>query len=252
MREIEKEKIIEIVKEAGHKVEEIYKEKYKVYTKTDNSPVTEADMASNEIILKGLAKYDLPIFSEEANNGWQGLGKEKYWIIDPLDGTQDFLQKTGEFSIMIGLVEKGEPVLGTIYLPVKDKLYWAEKDSGAFLNNSKINVSEVSKLENSRFVTSRFHLDKKTEDFLKDSGVESIKCGSIGVKIGLIAEGEAEGYLTFSDRTCQWDTCAPEIVLREAGGGMTNLEGERLRYNKEINNPKGIIATNKLIHKKML
>ena len=118
----ELKEVINLVKKAGEKVLEIYQRKFKVYEKEDTSPVTEADMASEGIILSGLRKYGYGILSEESKDGSSRLRKEKIWIIDPLDGTQDFLQKTGEFSIMVGLVYKREPFLGVVYKPVGDKI----------------------------------------------------------------------------------------------------------------------------------
>jgi len=248
MRE-ETKKVIAVAQKAGKKVMGIYGREFKVSEKKDKSPVTEADLVSQKVILEELKGFGYDILSEEKEN--TDFGKEKRWIVDPLDGTQDFLAKTGEFAIMIGLAEKEEPAIGVIYLPAKDKLYWAEKGKGSFLNNSRIAVSEVGDLKDSRIVTSRFHLDKDTRYFLDETGVLAVKAGSIGFKAGLIAEGKAEGYLTFSDKTCQWDTCAPQIILEEAGGKMTNLAGENLEYKKEIKNLKGIIASNKLIHQQI-
>ncbi len=247
--EKETEKAVTAVKKAGKEILKKYNKKYKVFKKEDKSPVTEADILSQKIILKEIFEFGYEVLSEEKEE--PSFKSEKRWIIDPLDGTRDFLEKTGEFAIMIGLIERNKPVLGVVYLPAKDKLYRAFKGKGAFLNNSRIKVSEAKDLKNSRIVTSRFHLDKNTKDFLNETGVLAVRAGSIGFKAGLIAEGKAEGYLTFSDKTCQWDTCAPQLILEEAGGKMTDLEGEDLEYKREIKNLKGIIASNKLIHQQI-
>ncbi|MFH1656593.1 MAG: 3'(2'),5'-bisphosphate nucleotidase CysQ [Candidatus Nealsonbacteria bacterium] len=250
--------ILNILKKAGNKILEIYKRDYQIKEKKDKSLVTEADLESEKIILNGLKKYRYKIISEEKDDKINILNDEKIWIIDPLDGTQDFLNKTGEFSIMVGLIDKGEPVLGIVYLPEKDITYFAEKGKGAYLkkgNNSpiKLKVSNVSDLKNSRFGVSRFHLDQKTKNIIENNLIKETKSmGSIGIKLGAIAENKVDVYLTFSDRICKWDTCAPEVILKEAGGTITDLKGEKLLYiGKEIRNLKGILATNGILHKKL-
>ncbi len=247
--------ITNLVKQAGEKVLEIYQRKFKVYEKEDKSSVTEADIASEGIILSGLKKYGYGILSEESKDGSSRLKKEKIWIIDPLDGTQDFLQKTGEFSIMVGLVYKREPFLGVVYKPVGDKTYFAKKGEGAYLKKSgrpgkRLQVSSVSNLTKAKFVFSNFHLSKLEKRFIKASKIaQATYMGSIGVKLGLIAEGRADGYLTTSNRTSQWDICAPEIILKEAGGKVTDLKGESFIYNRrQIRNFNGIVASNGRIH----
>ena len=251
--------IIKLIKESGDKVLEIYQKDFEKFEKEDKSPFTEADIASNKIILSGLKKYNWPVLSEETEDDLSRLKKEKLWIIDPLDGTSDFLNKTGDFSIMIGLVEKGEPILGVVYQPTENKIYFSQKNKGSYLKignkpEEKLETSQISNLIDARFVISRHHLDQETKDFLKNNNIKKAKqTGSIGVKVGLIAQGKAEGYITFSDRTSQWDTCAPEIILKEAGGEMTNLSGEKFVYNrKELRNLKGIVASNKKIHQEII
>ena len=195
---------------------QIYQRDYQVKNKEDKSLVTEADLASEEIILKELKKYNYGIISEEEKNH---LFKEKTWVVDPLDGTKDFLYKTGEFSLMVGLLYKGKPILGVVYLPDQDKAYFAQKGKGAYLKKGdqpaeKLKVSNISNFKDSRLVVSRFHLDEATKNFASQNNITQMKpMGSIGVKLGLIAEGRAEAYLTFSNKTCQWDTCAPEIIF---------------------------------------
>ncbi len=256
--DLELKDVIQITKKAGQKVMEIYGREYKSYQKNDKSPVTEADLASERTILPTLKKYNYGILSEETEDDLSRLRKDKIWIIDPLDGTNDFLQKTGEFSIMVGLAYKGKPLLGVVYLPVEDKLYFAKKGEGAFLKKGdgslqKLKVSDVSSFPESKFVVSRTHLRKKEKKFLKDNKTDFIQKGSTGIKLGFIAEGKAEGYISMSDKTCQWDICAPEIILTEAGGRVTNLKDENFIYNrKETRNLRGIIASNKKIHHQIL
>jgi len=255
----ELKEIVALVKQAGEKVLKIYQRKFKVYEKSDKLPVTEADMASERIILSGLKKYGYGILSEESKDDSSRLKKEKIWIIDPLDGTQDFLQKIGEFSIMVGLVDKGEPILGVVYKPIDDKMYFAEKGEGAYLKETskplkKLKVSSTSCLSNANFVFSRSHLGDLEKKFIQNYKISRVTCmGSIGVKLGLIAEGKVDVYFTMSTKTCQWDICAPEIILKEAGGKVTDLKGESFIYSRrQIRNLNGIIASNGKIHTQII
>lgn len=251
----ELKEIATLVKKAGEKVLEIYQRKFKVYEKEDKSPITEADLASEKIILSGLKKYDYGILSEERQDHLSRVGKERVWIIDPLDGTRDFLQKTGEFSIMVGLVDKGEPFLGVVYKPVDDKMYFAEKGKGAYLKETskplkKLKVSGTSCLSDANFVFSRSHLGDLEKKFIQNCKIRRVTyMGSIGIKLGLIAEEKVDIYFTMSTKTCQWDICAPEIILKEAGGKVTDIEGKHFVYNRrQVRNLDGIVASNGKIH----
>jgi len=251
--------VISLARKAGEKVLEIYQRGPEVYEKENESPVTEADLASEKIILSGLKTSGYEILSEESEDDLSRLKKEKIWIIDPLDGTNDFLQRTGEFSIMIGLVCKKEPILGVVYKPIDDKMYFAKKEKGAYLKEShdplkKLRVSSVSCLSNAHFVISRFHLSDLEKKFLANNKIGKISyVGSIGVKLGLIAEGKADGYISMSNKTCQWDICAPEIILKEAGGKVIDIEGKHFIYNRwQVRNLDGIVASNGKIHTQII
>jgi len=242
--------VVEVIKKAGKEILGVYKKDFKSYNKDDDSPVTEADLLSEKIILEGLRRYNYGILSEERVDDLSRIEKERVWIIDPLDGTKDFIQKTGQFSVMIALAEKGKPILGAVYQPTEDKLYLAEKGNGSFLlkdsSFEKLFVSSVDSVSEATFVFSRNHLFKKEKDFIKKNNIEKkIFMGSVGLKVGLVAEGKADCYITFSDKTCQWDTCAPEIILKEAGGSITDTKGKSFIYNrKEKRNLNGILASN--------
>ncbi len=254
----ETEEVISVVRKAGEEVLSVYNKDFKEYEKSDNSPLTEADLSSERVILEDLRKYDYGILSEEKEDDLSRLREEKVWIIDPLDGTRDFIQKTGQFSIMVGLAEKGTPILGVVYQPTTDKLYFAEKDNGSYLIEKgfleRVSVSSISDFEKATFVFSRNHLHKREKDFIEKNNIENkTSMGSVGLKIGLIVEKKADCYFTSSDKTSQWDTCAPEIILREAGGILTDTEGEKFVYNREEQrNLKGILAGNKKIHSLVL
>lgn len=254
----ELDEVINLVKRAGERILEISQREFEVHEKKDKSIVTEADLASEKIILSGLRNYDYGFLSEESKDDLSRLEKEKVWIIDPLDGTNDFIAKTGEFCIMVGLVDKKEPILGIVYLPVGGKLYFAEKRKGAYLMESgrsvKLEVSNVADLSQARFVLSRSHFSDLEKEFLSRNEIgQFVHVGSTGVKLGLIAEGKADGYLTFTDKTSQWDICAPEVILKEAGGEVTDLRGESFIYNRrEVRNLYGIAASNKKIYHQII
>jgi len=259
MTEKELEQIKSIARKAGEKVLEIYETNFHKERKKDNSFVTKADLASEEIILEGLKDFGYPILSEEKTDDLKRLDSDTLFIVDPLDGTRDFIEGTGDFSIMIGLAKEGTPEMGVVYKPVGDKLYYGQKGEGSFLKEKdkrekRLNVSSEEELEKSNLVMSRFHLSNTEETLLNQKIVKgSIRKGSIGVKVGLIAEGKAEGYFNHSARTCEWDTCAPELILREADGKLTDLAGDNLDYNSEsVNNENGVVATNGNIHHSLI
>lgn len=217
--------------------------------KADASPVTEADRASNHVILEGLRRA-FPadaVLSEEAADSEGRLGAARVWIVDPLDGTKEFLAQNGEFSVMIGLAEGGAPVLGVVYLPDGDVLYAAARGLGAWverggrrrpLRRAPVDGRPL------RMVQSRSHGDPLTAAVQRALGVTDIlPCGSVGVKCARIAEGDRDLYVHPVAYMKEWDTCAPEVVLREAGGSVTDCRGEALRYNKrDPVQPHGIIA----------
>lgn len=257
-----KEKEIDVLKRTIKKAGEAIMESYDnplINYKENQSPVTEADLASEKILLKALKFFGYPILSEETEDDLERLKFNKVWIIDPLDGTKDFIQKTGEFSVMVGLVENGQPVLGAVYQPTDRKLFFAEKGKGAFveINDSKIEkleVGDISDPKESRMVVSRNHLkprDKMVSVVLNSAGLK--KCGSNGLKIGRIAEKKADFFINTTDKMGEWDFCGPEIILREAGGKMTDVNGSELLYNKKNSKMKGgLVASNGKFHDKII
>lgn len=276
--QFENKEIIELIKtakEAGKKIMEIYQESYKSYTKENNSIVTDADIASNKTILSRLEKYDYSVLSEEKKDNLSRLEEDRIWVVDPLDGTRDFIERTGEFSVMIALAEKGVPILGVVCAPSRKEIYFAEKGKGSFFAFSnkitedfedkaiddndtdsitQLQVSEVSELSKSRFVFSRSHMSEEEREFIRKHQIADMDfVGSIGIKLGLIARKRNDGYITFTTKTCEWDTCAPEIILEEAGGKVTDLKGNNLTYNnEEVKNLNGIVASNGFIHNQII
>ena len=242
---------------AGRAINKIYRGDFSVSQKEDGSPVSEADIASNKIICEILASSGYPILSEENADDKKRLAAKRVWIIDPLDGTADFIKRIGDFTVMIGLVENHSPIAGVIYQPAGDILYAAQKDQGAYFYQSgnwkKLASGDESELTRARAVMSRNHLSEKEEMFLKKLNLnDSIRLGSC-LKVIAVAKGQADLYFTFTDKIKQWDTCASYILLKEAGGKMTDMLGNDIGYNTEtVNHQNGILAANSSIHDKVV
>jgi len=249
---------IRAAKSAGNEIIKFYGLKNKVKYKSDNSPVTEADLASNKIILNELIKFKYGILSEEQINNNERLKRKIVWIIDPLDGTKAFIKKINEFSVMIGLVKNNKPVLGVIYNPVKSIIYYAMKNQGAFVKKGnkaakRIFVSLTDDPRKIKMLVSRFYLNGNETILAKALGVKKICTLGSSLKTCNIAEGKGEISFTTSPGQKEWDTCASDIILKEAGGKFTDTKGRDLKYNKKnIYNKFGYLATNGLIHKKAL
>ena len=253
----ETELAINAVKEAGNAVMEIYKHDFTSTTKKDNSPLTEADLKSNDIIQKIIAGTGYPVLSEEGVDSKKRLERDKIWIVDPLDGTSDFVSKSGEFTIMIALVDKHEPILGVIYWPTNDILYVAQKGCGAykFANDvwEKLTISKRSDLRNCRALGSRHHLSSHEVNFLKLLNIEKFSERGSSLKVTDICSGAADLYFTMTNKIKQWDTCASNCLITEAGGKMTDMLGNELKYNTEnLYHQNGILVTSGIIHDKVI
>ena len=185
-------------------------------------PVTIADRTASQIIVNGLAKEfpsDGILSEEEPDNAENRLSKSRVWIIDPLDGTKGFIEKNGDFAVQIGLAENGESILGVVFLPFENLLYFATKGNGTFLvendeSPKRLQVSDKTNFAEIILATSRNHHSPKMTQIVDDLGLkEEIQRGSVGLKVGLIATKICDLYIHFSPRTKLWDTCAPNIIL---------------------------------------
>jgi len=248
---------INSVIDAGKTVMKIYNQPFETKIKSDNSPITEADIASNKIIQKIISTSDYPILSEETKDNKKRLEKETVWIIDPLDGTSDFINKTGEFTIMIGLVRKQVPVLGIIYCPPQNTLYVAQQNQGSYQlvgeKWSKMSVSTISDLTKSRTVYSRHHSEESERLFFKYIKTKKLTKRGSSLKAIDVASGTSELYFTSTNKIKQWDTCASYCLVKEAGGNMTDVYGNDLNYNTDdVNHQNGIIVSNGLVHEKVI
>ncbi len=247
--DINLERLVEIARKAGDEIMKIYVRDFSVEIKSDNSPLTEADKKSNAVILDALTKSypGIPFISEETKHTSFAERKnwERYWLIDPLDGTKEFIKKNGEFTVNIALIKNGKPVVGIVYAPALNKMYYAAEGIGAFTYNVTTNKFEpianhthYSEKKNVVVVASRSHLTDETLQFverLKAMGKEVtfISSGS-SLKFCLVAEGKADVYPRFGP-TSEWDTAAAQAVAICAGKKVIDFQTkEALKYNKEI------------------
>lgn len=252
---------IELAKKAGKKVMEIYSAgDVQVWLKSDKTFLTQADIDSNKIIIDGL-KSEFPnhaILSEESVDDAGRMQNDHLWVVDPLDGTSDFRKRTNEFSIMLAYLHQGRPVIGVVYAPALDKLYFAVQGSGAFLNSqgaSKQLAVAHRSLEESVIVLSRkeFTQDEAQAVARKYGAKTYLQSGSFGVKVGLITEGLADFYINNDTNAGEWDSAAPGLILKEAGGTITDYDGKLLAYNKpDPHLPRGAICSTGRIHEDIL
>ena len=233
----------------------------KVNALQEMEEVTAADREANDLIVRRLgAEFpDDGILAEESVDTEERLNKQRVWLIDPMDGTKNFVQRDGDFAVQIGLAVAGEPVVGVVYQPVRDLLYRAVRGEGAWRENKgengeRMSVSNRTTPGEMVLASSRSHRSPRMELVVSAFGFkDETRRGSVGVKIGLIAEQHADLYLHLSPSTKQWDTCAPEIVLTEAGGRLTDLFGQPLGYNAvRIDNRNGVVATNGVAHEMVI
>ena len=249
------ENLMDAVVLAGEKIREIYETDFEVKKKEDNSPITKADLESNKILRATLEKTGIPILSEESDDDKTRLDSEKVWIVDPLDGTQDFVNKTGEFTILVGLVENHIPVMGLVYLPIKKILYLAERGIGAYCYDlqkwEQISVREIRDLKSCLALVSRHHLSGKEKEILDHLEITNTSTIGSTLKVMEISSGRADVYLTTTNKMSQWDTCASNCIISEAGGRMTDISGNELFYNTEaVKHENGLLVTNGFVHEK--
>ncbi len=240
---------------------EFYHSDYLVEEKTTKDshtePVTIADKTASRIIVEGLAEAfpDDGILSEEETDTHHRLDKKRLWLIDPMDGTKGFVQKNGDFAVQIGLAEEGEMILGVVFLPFYDSLYYATKGNGAFLVEhdglpKRLQVSEKETFNEMIMAISRDHRSSRMSRLTEHFDIRGeVQRGSVGLKIGLIATQAADIYIHLSPRTKHWDSAAPEIIIKEAGGDLTDLFGEKIIYNTSNTfNYNGLLASNGISH----
>lgn len=245
--------VVGIAIQAGQAIMEIYANPSIVVTaKADDSPLTQADLASDRVISAGLAALSMgwPVLSEESaqiayedRRDWQ-----RFWLVDPLDGTKEFIKRNGEFTVNIALIENGEPVLGVVYAPVLDVCYFAARGTGAFARRGALEAQTIAVRTHAahepvKVVASRSHSDARTDALLQKLGdYECISMGS-SLKLCLVAEGAAHLYPRLGP-TMEWDTAAAHAVVKFAGGRVSDFNGDELHYNKpDLHNPEFFVLS---------
>jgi 3'(2'), 5'-bisphosphate nucleotidase len=231
-----------------------------VNTKVDKSPVTAADLDANAAIIKRLSEAfpEDGILTEETPDDRARLSKRRVWIIDPLDGTRDFVARTGDFCVHVGLAVDEEAVVGVVYQPTADSLAWAVRGGGAFEARAgqtrPLKASSLSAPGQIRIGVSRLNLDDGLGRCLAAAGMSdrSVRLGA-SVKHIALARGDLDAVLNLSPSEQEWDTCAPEVIMREAGCTVTNGDGALFRYNQpDLFRPRGSAASNGHCHKLVL
>jgi 3'(2'), 5'-bisphosphate nucleotidase len=242
LSQIDIQDIVTIAKEAGNAIMQIYNQDFEVEYKQDSSPLTLADKKANDIIEDGLNQLsiNLPILSEEGKETPYEDRKhwEYFWLVDPLDGTKEFVKKNGEFTVNIALIHKDTPALGVVYVPVLDVCYWAKQDKGAFKDGRKLPLKTEKQRDTYKIVASRSHMSVETKNFIDaietDKEKELVSIGS-SLKICLVAEGEADIYPRLGP-TMEWDTGAAHAIVNGAGMQLNKIKNNEYSehdYNKE-------------------
>ena len=250
MKDIDIDYLNGLAIEAGEIIMGIYSsmdENFEIDRKEDDTPLTEADRRANTHICAGLnsAYTDIPIISEENRQKPFTMRKKwtRAWLVDPLDGTKEFIKKNGEFTVNIALIDAGEPVLGVIYAPALEELYYAKKGEGAFMRKGgechEIHAASFESSDNSlSFVASRSHINTETRNFMEQFINPQIVSKGSSLKFMLLARGDAHIYPRIAP-TMEWDTGAAHAILKEAGGHVLQYEElNELQYNKaDLLNP---------------
>jgi 3'(2'), 5'-bisphosphate nucleotidase len=250
--------LLAIARDAARAIMAIYASDFAVRSKADLSPVTEADEQAEKVILKGLAEAfpGVPVVAEEqAAAGRLPAVADDFFLVDPLDGTKEFLSRNGEFTVNIARVLNGRPVMGVVYAPAVSRLFWGAAGEGAAMadvgpaNGATLNAwtpvhVAIPPAAGLRVVASRSHRDAETDAYLANLNVKEIVAAGSSLKFCKVACGEADLYPRFG-RTMEWDTAAGQAVLEAAGGKVVTIDGKPLRYGKRdrgYDNP-GFIAS---------
>lgn len=244
------EGVIEIAANAGRRIVEVYNQEFTIQHKDDKTPLTEADMAAHDAIESGLSRLtpDIPILSEESaaiafseRKTWT-----RYWLVDPLDGTREFIKRNGEFTVNIALIEDGTPIMGVILAPVTGVCYYACRGNGAYKRTPDTPAEPIHTASwrgtHIRVAGSRSHGSEAFNAFLSHFRDHELVTMGSSLKSCLVAEGRADIYPRFG-RTSEWDTAAAQCIVEEAGGALLDLSLQPMRYNtkESLLNPHFIV-----------
>jgi myo-inositol-1(or 4)-monophosphatase len=239
---------IKTVKAAGELILKYFRGAHEVREKGRNNPVTSADLAADSHLREAIARAfpDDGWLSEETADSPHRLDRKRVWVVDPMDGTKEFVQGLPEFAVSVALVEQEKPRLAVVYNPARDDLFAAKAGSGAFRGNSRLQISERRVLQQAHVLGSRSEATQKLLDPLREWGtVQTI--GSIAYKLALVAAQDGDITVSFRPKN-EWDICAGSLLVSEAGGIVTDLRGNSLRFNQPKTLVHGIIAANPTLH----
>ncbi len=250
----QKKYLFSLLKDLGREIENIKIRKIKYVLKKDGSPLSEADNLVNNFLNEFINKTDFKNVISEENKKIDYLERASwdwFWLVDPIDGTKEFLNKSNDYTVNVALCFNKNPIFSVVYAPGRNELFYAEKGMGAHKNEARVNIKQVIE-KKINIVASKSHLNKETEDFIselsKKYNINILQYGS-SLKICKVAEGKADIYPRFGP-TMEWDTCAAQLILEEAGGFMLSNKNEKLIYNKEeLLNPSFIAANDKIFYK---
>lgn len=229
--------IVDIARDAGRIILKFYTQEIQIETKADNSPLTAADLAANTFIEQALKQHfpDIPVLSEETHATFPlPFNGARYWLVDPLDGTKEFIQKNGEFTVNIALIVHNIPVMGVVYAPAMDTIYYAREGNGAFKqqgSESPVSIHvNTAPHASPKIACSRSHADHHLQAWLDKFGAHTLIPMGSSLKICSVAEGIADIYPR-TGPTSLWDIGAAHAVLREAGGSLTSMDGDTINYH---------------------
>jgi 3'(2'), 5'-bisphosphate nucleotidase len=249
---------IELARAAGAEAARMQRGELAVEMKPGDEPVTAADRRASELIVAGLGESfpSDPIISEELAPADGALGSPRFWLVDPIDGTKDFIRGEDGYAVMIGLVCDGTPTLGVVYQPALDRLFYATS-AGAVMEyqgeRQPLVVSSVAAAADVRLVASKSHRSREIDRVKRELGIDNeLNIGSVGVKLCLIAAGLRDLYVNPATRTKAWDTCAPEAILVTAGGRLSDLFGNPIDYTRELAHRRGLVASNGHVHDEVI
>jgi myo-inositol-1(or 4)-monophosphatase len=230
-------------KEAGSIIMRLFKGKYDIHEKSKNNPVTSADLGANrkirEIILGRFP--DDGWLSEEDKDSAQRLNVSRVWVIDPIDGTKEFIEGVPQFAVSIGFVVAGRPQVAVVFNPAEDRLYRAAAGQGAYLNNQPIHVTRRNNVDGARLLVSRSEPRRKFQAFVDRCEIKPV--GSIAFRLAKVAGGDGDATLTFRSIR-EWDICAGVLMVEEAGGKVVDGNGKTLLFNRQEARHHGVIAAN--------
>ncbi len=237
---------------AGEILRRYYGGKYKVGSKGRDNPVTiadtEADAAIKSILTSAFPDYGW--LSEETVDNADRLGKRRVWIVDPLDGTKEFITNIPEFCVAIGLVDHGEPVVGVTYNPITRQMFWSARGTGCHLGKTRVRVSRTRTLRSASVLASRSETARGEWDVFKGI-LKAVPTGSVAYKLALVAGGKADATFTRSPKN-EWDIASGAALILEAGGKMTDIDSNPLKFNQQRTKCAGLIASNGILHDQLM